>query len=92
MLRDPDWKVGGAEVVWRNGTYFLHVTQSREAPAVTPAEEVIGIDLGAFNIATDSQGEQFTGARCGRNAAASSPAVPLCNGWELVRPNGVSSR
>ncbi len=62
MLVDPDWKIGGAELVWCNGPSFLHLTQSKEAPAVTPAEETIGVDLGLVNIATDSTGEQFTGA------------------------------
>jgi putative transposase len=62
MLVDPDWKIGGAELVWRNGTYFLHVTQSKDAPDVTPANDAIGVDLGICNVATDSEGEQFTGA------------------------------
>src|SRR6266700_2145415 len=62
MLCDPDWKIGGAEVVWRGGTYFLHVTQSKEAPDVTEVDEAIGVDLGICNVATDSEGEQFTGA------------------------------
>ena len=63
MLVDPDWKMGGAELVWRAGVSFLHVTQSREAEPVTPADETLGIDLGIVNIATDSEGEQFTGAQ-----------------------------
>jgi putative transposase len=61
LLTDPQWTVGGAELVWRAGTYYLHVTQSQDAPHVTPAEEAIGIDLGICNVATDSTGEQFTG-------------------------------
>ena len=32
MLVDPAWEVGGADLVWRRGVYYLHVTQSREAP------------------------------------------------------------
>jgi IS605 OrfB family transposase len=63
MLADPAWKIGGAELVWCRGTYFLHVTQSKEAPEVTPADETLGVDLGIVNIATDSEGEQFTGSR-----------------------------
>jgi hypothetical protein len=34
MLVDPDWKIGGAELVWREGVYYLHLTQTREAPAL----------------------------------------------------------
>src|SRR5947209_5124495 len=62
MLCETAWKIGGAELVWRNGTYFLHITQTQETPDVTPAEEAIGVDLGLVNVATDSTGEQFTGA------------------------------
>ena len=62
MLVDPAWKIGGADLVWRNGTYFLHITQSKDAPDVTPTVDAIGVDLGICNVATDSTGEQFTGA------------------------------
>jgi IS605 OrfB family transposase len=62
MLSDPEWKIGGADLVWRRGVYSLHVTQSSEAPA-PPKEhqERLGVDLGIVNIATDSTGEQFSG-------------------------------
>ena len=62
MLVDPDWKMGGAELVWREGTYYLHLTQTREAPPLRESEEVLGVDLGICNVATDSEGEQFTGS------------------------------
>src|SRR5262245_53240094 len=26
MLVDPEWKIGGADLVWRAGVYYLHVT------------------------------------------------------------------
>jgi IS605 OrfB family transposase len=64
MLVDPDWEVGGADLVWRRGTYYLHVTQSREAPPEIEAEGgTLGVDLGIVNLATDSEGERFTGQR-----------------------------
>jgi hypothetical protein len=31
MLVDPAWEIGGADLVWRAGIYYLHVTQSRAA-------------------------------------------------------------
>ena len=34
MLVDPAWTIGGADLVWRRGVYYLHVTQSREAPEI----------------------------------------------------------
>jgi putative transposase len=61
MLVDPDWQIGGAELVWREGVYYLHVTQSKEALPKRSSEDVIGVDLGICNVATDSKGEQFTG-------------------------------
>jgi IS605 OrfB family transposase len=61
MLVDPDWTIGGAELVWREGVYFLHVTQSKDAPRKRETDDVLGVDLGICNIATDSEGEQFTG-------------------------------
>ncbi len=63
MLVDPAWAIGGADLVWQRGIYYLHVTQSREAPAVRePNGGTLGVDLGMVNLATDSEGEHFTGA------------------------------
>jgi len=62
MLVDPAWKIGGADLVWRHGVYYLHVTQSREAPEDHTTEDVLGVDLGIVNLATDSEGQTFSGA------------------------------
>jgi IS605 OrfB family transposase len=62
MLVDPAWKVGGADLVRCRGIYYLHVTQSREAPDEHTAEDVLGVDLGIVNLATDSDGQTFSGA------------------------------
>src|SRR5262249_38923382 len=66
MLVDPAWEVGGADLVWRAGIYYLHVTlhvtQSREAPpTIAPDGGILRIDLGIVNLATDSEGEHVTG-------------------------------
>ena len=63
MLVDPAWQIGGAELVRRDGTYYLHVTQSKAAPEVDETRDALGVDLGICNVATDSEGEQFTGAQ-----------------------------
>jgi len=61
MLTDPAWESGGADLVWRNHRYYLHVTQSREAPDTAETPDVIGVDLGIVNVAVDSEGQVFTG-------------------------------
>jgi IS605 OrfB family transposase len=66
MLRDPAWEIGGANLVWRRGVYYLHVTQSQEAPdpaPAPPADGILGVDLGIINLATDSTGQHFTGQK-----------------------------
>jgi putative transposase len=66
LLGDPAWELGGADLVWRRGVYYLHVTQSCEAPDRSPnpaplADGVLGVDLGIVNLATDSEGQHFSG-------------------------------
>jgi putative transposase len=64
MLVDPSWEVGGADLVWQRGVYYLHITQSREAPdAAEPAGGTLGVDLGIVHLATDSDGQAFSGAQ-----------------------------
>jgi putative transposase len=63
MLVDPAWEIGGADLVWRDGVYYLHITQSQEAPPERrPDDGTLGVDLGIVTLATDSEGESFTGA------------------------------
>jgi hypothetical protein len=62
MLVDPGWEVGGADLVWHDGVYYLHVSQSHESPPeFEPDGGTLGVDLGIVNLATDSEGEHFTG-------------------------------
>src|SRR5438876_10405776 len=63
MLTDLTWEIGGADLVWRRGTYSLHVTQRKDTPQLIETHETLGIDLGIVNLATDSDGESFTGAK-----------------------------
>lgn len=62
MLIDAAWNIGGADLIWRNGTYYLNITQNGEAPALSETAETLGIDLGIVHLATDSTGESFSGA------------------------------
>ncbi len=52
---------GQADLLYRNGTFYLAVTL--EVPTPTPGEvnDTLGVDLGIVNLATDSEGETFSG-------------------------------
>jgi IS605 OrfB family transposase len=58
---------GQADLVYRKGKFYLLCTI--EMPEAAPIEpvDVIGVDLGIVNIATDSTGEVFSGAEVQRN-------------------------
>jgi hypothetical protein len=102
MLVDPAWEIGAAELVWRSGIYYLHVTQSREAPADDESGGgVLGGDVGIVNLATASDGERFTAAMIhavrtrapatisdGTASKSAAPAPPSAASvaWDDVKP------
>src|SRR5260221_9760249 len=61
MLIDPTWMIGGADLVWKRGTYYLNVTQSKDAPELTETSGTLAVDLGIMQLATDSIVETFSG-------------------------------
>src|SRR5205823_11380447 len=50
---------GQADLLYRNGTFFLAVTLDTPEPAPQDTLDILGIDLGIVNLATDSTGETF---------------------------------
>ncbi|MBC8161173.1 MAG: IS200/IS605 family element transposase accessory protein TnpB [Roseiflexaceae bacterium] len=62
-LSDPSWNIGGAELVRRQGVWYLHITQSQAASKPDEPRGVLGVDLGIVNIATDSDGTQYSGVQ-----------------------------
>ncbi len=60
-LADPTWRIGGAELIRRNATWYLHVTQSQPVPVPLPIQSSIGCDLGIVNLCTTDDGTQFSG-------------------------------
>jgi putative transposase len=62
-LDDPAWTTGGAELVERRGTWYLHLTQTRPAPPLYPTDGAIGCDLGIVNLCTTDDGTNFSGTQ-----------------------------
>ena len=52
---------GQADLLYRNGTFSLAVTLDVPTPEPIATDETLGIDLGIVNLATDSEGETFSG-------------------------------
>jgi IS605 OrfB family transposase len=61
-LYDTSWKIGGAELVQRDGTFYLHITQTKLNPTPDEPTGFLGVDLGIVNLAADSDGETYSGA------------------------------
>lgn len=65
-LYDTRWKIGGAELVQRDGQFYLHITQTKLTPTPDEPTGFLGVDLGIVNLAADSEGEMYRGAEVQR--------------------------
>jgi putative transposase len=54
---------GETDLVYRKGNFFLLAVCEIAEPTVQELEDAIGVDFGMVRIATDSDGETFTGER-----------------------------
>jgi len=54
---------GEADLIFREGAFYLYQTCDIEEPAADQPVAFLGIDLGIVNIATTSDGETFSGAQ-----------------------------
>jgi putative transposase len=57
---------GQADLLYRHGTFYLAVTLDVPTPEPTSTDETLGVDLGIINLATDSEGETFSGEQVER--------------------------
>jgi putative transposase len=55
-------KRGQADLILRKGRWYLYVTVEVPDGAVIQPTDVLGVDLGIVNLATDSDGKRYTGA------------------------------
>ena len=53
---------GQADLIYRQGQWYLAVTLDVPVPPADQPEGTLGVDLGIVNLATDSDGETFSGA------------------------------
>ncbi len=52
---------GQTDLIYRQGTFYLAVTLDVPEPAPDTPDGTLGVDLGIVNLATDSEGEIFSG-------------------------------
>jgi putative transposase len=52
---------GQADLIYRKSTFYLAVTLEVPTPEPDNVSGILGIDLGIVNLATDSEGESFSG-------------------------------
>ena len=58
---------GQADLVYRDGMFFLYCTAEYPEDPMIAATEFLGVDFGIVNIATDSTGEAFSGEAIDQN-------------------------
>jgi putative transposase len=57
---------GEADLLYRDGSYYLAISLKTEAPPVRVPEGFLGVDLGIQNIAADSDGNLYAGGKLRR--------------------------
>ena len=58
---------GESDLIYHRGEFYLAATCNVEEPSLAKVDDVLGIDLGIVNIATDSDGESYSGDGIERN-------------------------
>jgi IS605 OrfB family transposase len=58
---------GQADLIYRKGVFYLAVTLDVPTPTPDEVTDTLGVDLGIVNLATDSEGETFSGEAVEKN-------------------------
>ena len=58
-----EWRQGESDLAFVRGNWYLFATAEVEHPHPIDVDGVLGVDLGLVNLATDSDGEQHSGAQ-----------------------------
>ncbi len=58
---------GQADLIYRKGMFYLAVTLEVPEPMPNTPDGTLGVDLGIVNLATDSEGESFSGEAVEKN-------------------------
>ncbi len=73
---------GQADLIYRQGKFYLLCTIEMPENAPVEPTDVLGVDLGIVNLATDSSGEEFTGEKVDkvrqRNTSRTCPECGHC--------------
>src|SRR5438067_9381475 len=62
-----DQMKGQADLIYRHGVFSLAVTLEIATPPPNAPTDTLGVDLGIVNLATDSEGQTFSGEQVERN-------------------------
>ncbi len=73
---------GQADLIYRKGVFYLAVTLDVPIPTPDEVTDTLGVDLGIINLATDSEGETFSGEQVEKVRRTSSClASTLAEAW-----------
>ena len=57
------WKIGSADLIFRDGEFYLHVAVNTDAPEVSEPSGCLGVDLGVKRVAVTSDNTFHTAKR-----------------------------
>jgi putative transposase len=56
------FRKGEVDLIYRKGNFYLNAVCDIDEPDIKPTTDILGIDFGVINIATDSDGQTFSGS------------------------------